>query len=98
MVRRPKLSRPDGLWRFAPPTQDQRREAVMQYNRLGRTDLQVSAIGLGVMTFGAQTAEDDAFRQLDMALAAGVTLFDTAENYPAPVSAETHGRSEEILG
>lgn len=70
----------------------------MDYNRLGRTDLRVSAIGLGVMTFGAQTAEDDAFRQLDMALDAGVTLFDTAENYPAPVSAETHGRSEEMLG
>lgn len=70
----------------------------MNYNRLGRTDLKVSAIGLGVMTFGAQTLEEDAFRQLDLALAAGVNLFDTAENYPAPVSAETHGRSEEILG
>jgi aryl-alcohol dehydrogenase-like predicted oxidoreductase len=65
---------------------------------LGRSDLRVSAFGLGVMTFGAQTGEDDAFRQMDMALAAGVTLFDTAENYPAPVSAATQGRSEEILG
>jgi aryl-alcohol dehydrogenase-like predicted oxidoreductase len=50
------------------------------------------------MTFGSQTSEEDAERQLDMALEAGITLFDTAENYPAPVSAETHGRSEEILG
>jgi aryl-alcohol dehydrogenase-like predicted oxidoreductase len=50
------------------------------------------------MTFGAQTAEEDAFRQLDMALSAGVSLFDTAENYPAPVLAETQGRSEEMLG
>ena len=70
----------------------------MEYKPLGRTGLKVSALGLGVMTFGAQTPEDDAFRQLDMALDAGVTLFDTAENYPAPVSAETQGRSEEILG
>jgi len=70
----------------------------MEYNRLGRTDLKVSAVGLGVMTFGAQTAEDDAFRQLDIASEAGINFFDTAENYPAPVSANTHGRSEEILG
>ncbi len=70
----------------------------MEYRQLGRGPLQVSAYGLGVMTFGAQTAEDDAFRQLDMAFAAGITLFDTAENYPAPVLAATQGRSEEILG
>src|SRR3974390_3692157 len=50
------------------------------------------------MTCGAQTEEDDSFRQLDMSFAAGITLFDTAENYPAPVSAQTQGRSEEILG
>jgi aryl-alcohol dehydrogenase-like predicted oxidoreductase len=50
------------------------------------------------MTFGSQTAEEDAFRQLDMALDAGINLFDTAENYPSPISAETQGRSEEILG
>jgi aryl-alcohol dehydrogenase-like predicted oxidoreductase len=70
----------------------------MELRQLGRSDIRVSALGLGVMTFGAQTPEEDAFRQLDMALAAGVNLFDTAENYPAPVSAETQGRSEEILG
>jgi aryl-alcohol dehydrogenase-like predicted oxidoreductase len=65
---------------------------------LGRSDIRVSAVGLGVMTFGGQTPQDDAFRQLDMAFEAGVTLFDTAENYPTPISAETQGRSEEILG
>lgn len=70
----------------------------MDLRPLGRSDIRVSAMGLGVMTFGAQTGEDDAFRQLDMALDAGVNLFDTAENYPAPVLAETQGRSEEILG
>lgn len=70
----------------------------MNYRSLGRSDLKVSAVGLGVMTFGAQTSETDAFRQLDMARDAGITLFDTAENYPAPVDAATQGRSEEMLG
>jgi aryl-alcohol dehydrogenase-like predicted oxidoreductase len=70
----------------------------MQYRPLGRTGLTVSEVGLGVMTFGSQTPEDDARRQLDMALEAGITLFDTAENYPSPISASTQGRSEEIFG
>ncbi len=70
----------------------------MEYRLLGTSGIRVSAFGLGVMTFGAQTGEDDAFRQLDMALDAGITLFDTAENYPAPVDAATQGRSEQILG
>jgi aryl-alcohol dehydrogenase-like predicted oxidoreductase len=50
------------------------------------------------MTFGGQTPQEDAFRQLDMALAAGVTLFDTAENYPTPTDPDTQGASEEVLG
>jgi aryl-alcohol dehydrogenase-like predicted oxidoreductase len=70
----------------------------MDYRQLGQTGISVSAFGLGVMTFGGQTPEDDAFRQLDMALAAGITLFDTAENYPTPTGPETQGRSEEVLG
>lgn len=70
----------------------------IELRTLGRSDLRVSAAGLGVMTFGAKTAKADAFRQLDLAFAAGINLFDTAENYPAPVIAETQGRSEEILG
>jgi aryl-alcohol dehydrogenase-like predicted oxidoreductase len=69
-----------------------------EFRRLGGTDLYVGAAALGVMTFGAKTAQEDAFRQLDLAFAAGINLFDTAENYPAPVLAETQGRSEEILG
>jgi aryl-alcohol dehydrogenase-like predicted oxidoreductase len=70
----------------------------VEYRQLGRSGLEVSAVGLGVMTFGGQTSEEDAFRQLDMAYEAGVTLFDTAENYPTPLSPQTQGRSEEILG
>lgn len=70
----------------------------MELRRLGRTDIQVSAIGLGVMTFGSQTDEAESFRILDAAHGAAITLFDTAENYPSPLSAETQGRSEEILG
>ena len=70
----------------------------MEYRALGRSGITVSAFGLGVMTFGSQTDEAEAFRQLDMAFDAGVTLFDTAENYPSPISPETQGRSEELLG
>jgi aryl-alcohol dehydrogenase-like predicted oxidoreductase len=70
----------------------------LQYRKLGHSGLEVSAYGLGVMTFGGQTGEDDAFRQMDMAFEAGVTLFDTAENYPTPIGPETQGRSEALLG
>ena len=70
----------------------------METRKLGRSGIEVSAFGLGVMTFGGQTQQDDAFRQLDLAYEAGIILFDTAENYPTPISAATQGRSEEILG
>ena len=70
----------------------------MQTRKLGHSGLDVSAYGLGVMTFGGQTPEADAFRQMDMAFAAGITLFDTAENYPTPTGPATQGRSEELLG
>jgi len=63
----------------------------MEYRRLGRSDLLVSAIGLGGATFGREIDEPTAFGVLDRALERGITLFDTAEAYSA-------GRSEEILG
>jgi aryl-alcohol dehydrogenase-like predicted oxidoreductase len=70
----------------------------MEMRELGRSGVKVSAAGLGVMTFGAQTGRGEAFAQLDLATEAGINFFDTAENYPAPVSGETQGRSEETLG
>lgn len=71
---------------------------LMDYIKLGRSDLEVSRFGLGVMTFGGQTLREDAFRQMDMAFDAGITLFDTAENYPTPLRAQTQGSSERLLG
>ncbi|MEZ5743818.1 MAG: aldo/keto reductase [Sphingomonadaceae bacterium] len=70
----------------------------MDYRELGSSGIEVSAYGLGVMTFGGQTPEADAMRQLDMAFDAGITLFDTAENYPIPTGPETQGASERLLG
>jgi len=70
----------------------------MKYNQLGRTGITVSRICLGTMTFGEQNVEEDAFRQLDRAVDAGVNFIDTAEMYPIPPRAETCGRTEEIVG
>jgi aryl-alcohol dehydrogenase-like predicted oxidoreductase len=71
----------------------------MEQVTLGRSGLTVSAWCLGTMTWGSQTPLEDALRQMDMALDAGVTFWDTAEMYPVnPVTAETAGRSEAFLG
>lgn len=66
---------------------------------LGRTDIMVSEWCLGTMTFGNQTPEADAHRQIDMSLEAGLNFLDTAEMYPVnPIRAETVGLSEQIVG
>ena len=70
----------------------------MEYRRLGRTDLSLSVIGLGTMTWGEQNSERDAHAQLDEALDQGVNFIDTAEIYPAPPRAETQGRTEDYIG
>jgi aryl-alcohol dehydrogenase-like predicted oxidoreductase len=70
----------------------------MQYRPLGRTDLRVSALSLGTMTFGEQNTEAEGHAQMDRAVAAGVNLFDAAELYPIPPRPETQGRTEEIIG
>ena len=70
----------------------------MELRRLGRTDLYVSALSLGTMTFGEQHTEREAFQQMDLAFDHGVNLMDTAELYAVPRKAETQGRSEQIVG
>ena len=66
---------------------------------LGRSGIEVSEWCLGTMTYGSQTPQDNAHRQLDMALEAGIDFLDAAEMYPVnPVKAETVGRTEEIIG
>lgn len=70
----------------------------MKYRRLGRTDLQVSAICLGTMTFGEQNTEADAHQQLDTALERGINFVDTAELYAVPPKVETYGLTEEYIG
>jgi len=70
----------------------------MQYRRLGRSDLRVSHVCLGTMTWGEQNSEAEAHAQMDMALAAGVNFFDTAEMYPVAPLAETQGRTEQYIG
>jgi aryl-alcohol dehydrogenase-like predicted oxidoreductase len=70
----------------------------MEYRQLGRTDLKVSVIGLGTMTFGEQNTEAEGHEQIDYALDRGVNLLDTAEMYAVPPRAETYGSTERILG
>ncbi len=71
----------------------------MKYNKLGSSDIGVSEICLGTMTWGAQNSEAEGHAQMDYALKNGVNFFDVAEMYPAnPISAETQGRTEEIIG
>lgn len=65
---------------------------------LGRSDLQVSPICLGTMTFGEQVGEAEAHALLDHALARGVNFLDTAEMYSVPPRAETYGATETIIG
>ncbi|MCR9115219.1 MAG: aldo/keto reductase, partial [Rhodobacteraceae bacterium] len=71
----------------------------MHKRPLGRTGIEVSALCLGSMTWGTQNTEAEGHAQIDMALAHGVDFIDTAEMYPVnPVSAETIGRTEQIIG
>lgn len=71
----------------------------MRYRRLGRSDIEVSEICLGSMTWGTQNSEAEGHAQIDFALDRGVNFIDTAELYPSnPMSAETMGRTEEIIG
>ncbi len=70
----------------------------MELRPLGATDLRVSAICLGTMTWGRQNTEAEGHAQMDYALERGITFWDTAEMYATPPTAETYGRTEEIIG
>ncbi len=70
----------------------------MFYHRLANTDIDVSIICLGTMTFGEQNTETEAHAQLDYALTQGVNFIDTAELYAIPPKAQTYGRTEEYIG
>ena len=70
----------------------------MNYTRLGSSDLTVSEIALGTMTFGEQNSASDTAQQLDYAVSRGVTFIDVAEMYPVPPRAETQGLTETHVG
>ncbi|GDY24656.1 aldo/keto reductase [Agarivorans sp. Toyoura001] len=70
----------------------------MKYRQLGDSNLNVSEICLGTMTWGEQNSQADAFAQLDYALANGVNFIDTAEMYPVPPQQSTQGATETMIG
>ncbi|MFL0809830.1 MAG: NADP(H)-dependent aldo-keto reductase [Agarilytica sp.] len=70
----------------------------MKFNKLGNTDIDISAICLGTMTWGEQNTQDEAFAQMDMAVDMGVNFFDVAEMYPVPPKQETYGSTESYVG
>ncbi|MCF1488990.1 NADP(H)-dependent aldo-keto reductase [Pseudomonas sp. AA27] len=70
----------------------------MDYRKLARTDLNVSALCLGTMTWGEQNTQDDAFAQIKLAKAHGINFIDTAEMYPVPPRPETYAATERIIG
>jgi aryl-alcohol dehydrogenase-like predicted oxidoreductase len=70
----------------------------MNYKKLGNTDLDVSTISLGTMTWGEQNTQEEGFEQMDYALDQGVNFWDTAEIYSVPPKQETFGHTEVIIG
>ena len=70
----------------------------MNYKKLGNTDIDVSTICLGTMTWGEQNTQEEAFQQMDYALDQEVNFWDTAELYSVPPKAETYGHTEIIIG
>ena len=70
----------------------------MEYNKLPGTDIEVSKICLGTMTWGRQNSENEAFEQMDYSLDKGVNFFDTAELYPVPATPDRYADTEKIIG
>ena len=70
----------------------------MNFRKLGNTDLKVSTICLGTMTWGEQNNQKEAFEQMDYAISQGINFFDTAEMYAVPSTEKTFGKTETIIG
>ena len=70
----------------------------MEYTSLPNTNIKVSKICLGTMTWGNQNTEAEGFSQMGYALERGVNFFDTAELYPVPATKETQGQTSKIIG
>ena len=70
----------------------------MKFRKLGTTDIDVSLICLGTMTWGTQNTERDAFEQMDYAVSQGINFFDTAELYSVPPTSESFGKTEIMIG
>ena len=70
----------------------------MKYTQLGDTDITVSRVCLGSMTWGKQNTEAEGQQQLDFAVNQGINFIDTAEMYPVPPDADSYGRTETIIG
>ena len=70
----------------------------MNYKKLGNSNLNISTISMGTMTWGEQNTLEEAFEQMDYAYDQGINIFDSAELYPVPPSAETQGETSRILG
>jgi len=70
----------------------------MKFKKLGSSELKVSLICLGTMTYGEQNTEQEGFEQMDYAVEKGINFFDTAELYAIPPKASTYGKTEEIIG
>ena len=70
----------------------------MKFKKLGTTDIDVSLICLGTMTWGTQNSEKDAFEQMDYSLDQGINFFDTAEIYSVPPTPESYGKTEKMIG
>ena len=70
----------------------------MNYKKLGKTNLKVSTICLGTMTWGEQNSIKEAFQQMDYAVDQEVNFFDTAELYAVPMKPETRGKTSQFIG
>tara|TARA_B100001250_G_scaffold395216_1_gene399899 strand:- start:431 stop:1468 length:1038 start_codon:yes stop_codon:yes gene_type:complete len=70
----------------------------MKFKKLGTTNIDVSLICLGTMTWGTQNSEKDAFEQMDYSVDQGINFFDTAEIYSVPPTSDSYGKTEKMIG